>query len=243
MKTISLFITILIGFAMPDQTINSEPKFYKKLQQYSETLEAEFDKIDQERKASLEEIGAYIAEKRQAGEAVKINVICTHNSRRSQMGQLWLEAAAAWYGVDEVHGFSGGTEGTAFNSRAVDAMNRSGFKIFKTNAADNPTYQAKMGKSYSPKIMFSKKYDDDMNPAKGFAAVMVCSEADASCPIVPGAEERYSLPYEDPKHFDGTPSETEKYDERCRQIAREFFYLMAHAKKQLIIAEEQLTKD
>lgn len=241
MKVTFLFIT-LIGTAMANPPLEQEAKFYKKLHRYCETLASEFDQIDPARKIALEEIGAYIAEKRQAGETVKMNIICTHNSRRSHMGQLWLEAAAAWYGVDEIYGFSGGTEGTAFNPRAVDAMNRSGFKIFQTNTADNPTYQAKIGKSYSPKIMFSKKYDDDINPKNGFAAVMVCSEADASCPIVPGAEERFATPYEDPKHFDDTPSETEKYDERCRQIAREFFYLIAHAKKQLILTEEQQIK-
>jgi len=242
MKTLSLFFIILTGISMSNQSFGQDSKFFNKLQKYCETLEDEFNQIDNERKTSLEEIGAYIAEKRQANEAVKVNVICTHNSRRSQMGQLWLEAAAAWYGVDDIHGFSGGTEGTAFNPRAVEALNRSGFKILKTNDAKNPTYQAKMGRSYSPEMMFSKKYSSDINPEKGFAAVMVCSEADASCPIVPGAEERYSLPYEDPKHFDDTPSETEKYDERCRQIAREFFYLMMSAKKQLIIAEERQKK-
>ncbi len=233
MKTITFFLIIPISLIMSNFSIKEKPKFYKGLQNYCKTLSDEFDRIDPERKAALEEIGAYIAEKLQAGEPVKINVICTHNSRRSHMGQLWLEAAAAWYGVENVQGFSGGTEATAFNPRAVAAMKRAGFSIAKTYDNANPRYQAKLSRALEPIIMFSKRYDDAFNPNKNFAAVMVCSEADASCPIVPGAEERFAIPYEDPKHFDNTPSETTKYDERCRQIAREFFYMMANAKQKL----------
>mgnify|MGYP001203514360 CR=1 FL=1 len=212
---------------------------YKSLQNYCTTLSEEFNQITPERKTTLEEIGSYIFEKIHAGKAVNITVICTHNSRRSHMGQLWLEAAAAWYGVENVHGFSGGTEATAFNPRAVAAMERAGFKISKLYNTENPNYEARLGKSFSPIIMFSKKYDDPFNPAKNFAAVMVCSEADAACPIVPGAEERFAIPYQDPKHYDDTPSEKDQYDERCRQIAREFFYLMAHAKHKLVLAREK----
>jgi len=53
---------------------------------------------------------------------------------------------------------------------------------------------------------WSKKYNDTANPKKDFCAVMVCSEADKSCPSVDGAELRVGMPYDDPKYFDGTPS-------------------------------------
>lgn len=224
---------------MSNLTMPSKPKFHKSLQSYCETLSNEFDQIEPDRKKELEEIGAYIFEKKQAGAPVNITVICTHNSRRSHMGQLWLEAAAAWYGLENIHGFSGGTEATAFNPRAVAAMERAGFKISKLYNTENPNYEAHMGKLFSPIILFSKKYDNPFNPAKNFAAVMVCSEADAACPIVSGAEERFAIPYQDPKHYDDTPSEKDQYDERCRQIAREFFYLMAHAKHKLVLAREK----
>jgi arsenate reductase len=36
---------------------------------------------------------------------------------------------------------------------------------------------------------------------------MTCSEADKNCPIVLGALDRISLPYNDPKEADGTPEE------------------------------------
>jgi hypothetical protein len=59
---------------------------------------------------------------------------------------------------------------------------------------------------------------------------MVCAEANESCPIVPGADFRLGLPYQDPKAFDNTPQQNEKYDERCRQIAREMFYVFSQIK-------------
>ncbi len=203
------------------------------LQNYCASLAPEFDEIDPTRKADLEAISNYIIQKRQAGEAVKVTVICTHNSRRSHMGQLWLEAAAAWYGVAEVHSFSGGTEATAFNHRAVAAMQRAGFQIETPDENSNPRYHVTLSAAESPRILFSKRYDDAVNPAQDFAAVMVCTDADEACPIVPGAEKRFAIPYDDPKHFDDTPQEPTKYDERCRQIAREFFYMMGVAKGKL----------
>lgn len=218
------------------------PDFFPTLKNYCETLAGEFDQIDAERQAKLSKIGAYIARKRQVGEVVNINVICTHNSRRSQVGQLWLEAAAAWYGVDDIHGFSGGTEATAFNPRAVAAMWRAGFNIEKADEATNPVYEVRMGENFEAKELFSKRFDHEANPQQGFAAVMVCDEADEACPFVPGAEQRFSLPFDDPKAFDDSELEAEKYDERCRQIAREFFYLMEYAKKRMIIEEEKQAK-
>ncbi len=205
-----------------------------KLAQYCQTLPAEFDKISDERKILLEEISEYIYKKQAAHQAIQFTVICTHNSRRSHMGQLWLEAAAAWYGIDQVGSYSGGTEATAFNPRAVAAMKRAGFEITKSSQSENPRYTANYlkDKASSPdKLIFSKKYDDAVNPSANFAAIMVCNSADQSCPIVSGAEARFSLPFDDPKNFDGTPTESAAYDHTCRLIAREIFYVMQQAKK------------
>ena len=53
---------------------------------------------------------------------------------------------------------------------------------------------------------FSKHYGDPANPQQGFAALMVCGEADAACPFVKGAALRVSMPYLDPKIYDGGAS-------------------------------------
>jgi len=45
------------------------------------------------------------------------------------MGQLWISVAAAYYGLPKVDTFSGGTAITAFNPRAVKALQDLGFEI------------------------------------------------------------------------------------------------------------------
>jgi hypothetical protein len=64
-------------------------------------------------------------------------------------------------------------------------------------------------------------------PQQNFAAVMTCSHADASCPLVMGASVRVAIPYEDPKAADGTPEETALYDARSKQIATEMLFLFS----------------
>ena len=53
---------------------------------------------------------------------------------------------------------------------------------------------------------------------------MTCDHADENCPFIPGCDVRLPIRYEDPKAFDDTPLEAEKYDERSLQIANEMFY-------------------
>ena len=209
---------------------DTKAKLYKAVDEYCSTLESEFDKISDERKADLADLGAYIASTRNEGNDVSLTVICTHNSRRSHMGQVWLQVAAAYYGVGNVRTYSGGTEATAFNPRAVAALDHAGLKVNRLNDGDNPPYDLSYGKGFEPMTMFSKKFDHRMNPTSNFAAVMVCSQADEACPIVPGANARFSIPYEDPKVSDGTSEEEETYQARSRQIAREMFYAMQQAK-------------
>lgn len=77
---------------------------------------------------------------------------------------------------------------------------------------------------------YSKTFDDAVNPSAGFAAIMTCSEADAECPIVLGADVRIKLFYEDPKVSDGSGNEEKVYGERSRQIALEMAYVFSNVK-------------
>ena len=210
-----------------------KPAFYEKLMTYCASLEEESDQIPEARKSQLAELGDFIYRKQKDHEKAAVIVICTHNSRRSHMGQLWLAAAAAFYGLDDIWTASGGTEETAFNTSAVAALQKAGFKIDQQSPGSNPVYAASLGNGDADMQMFSKKYDHPVNPVSGFAAVMVCSEADAACPVVPGADARFPIQYVDPKQADGTPEEEKAYTERCRQIAREMFFAVRHAKQRL----------
>jgi arsenate reductase len=204
-----------------------EVKLYPELASTIEALPK--NEISIEQKRILDELVKYIQLKQNNSEPINLNFICTHNSRRSQFAQLWAHVAAEYYGIP-VNCFSGGVEETAFNERAVAAIKRAGFKV-TSQGEENPRYSISFADNTQPIIMFSKLYDDAGNPSTDFTAVMTCSDADENCPYIPGAESRIQLLYDDPKEYDGTPEEAEKYDERARQIAAELFYVFSQISK------------
>ncbi len=189
-----------------------------------ETYTKEFDQIPEERKKALKKLALFVESKVKAGEKAELIFICTHNSRRSHISQIWAQTAAVYYGVPNVTTYSGGTEATAFNPRAVKAMEEVGFKIKKISEGTNPIYEVRFSDDAIAVKAFSKKYDGKGNPKSGFGAVMTCSQADQNCPVVSGATVRIATPYDDPKEFDGTPQEAAKYTERVHQIGREIIY-------------------
>ena len=196
------------------------------LKQYLDSALLGASGIPEERRRALDGLASHISSRRAAGKTTELTFICTHNSRRSQMGQLWAAAAAAHFGIDEVRVYSGGTEATAFNPRAVAAMRKAGF-VIENSGGDNPRYQVTFDRGGRATECFSKRYDDPVNPTEDFVAVMTCSEADEACPVVFGASVRAPIRYDDPKVADGTPGETLAYDERCLQIATEMLYLFS----------------
>lgn len=202
-----------------------ETRLYPAVETYLQQRVAEFESIPAERKVQLDKIAAYVKECRQKQQAPKLVFICTHNSRRSHLSQVWAAVAAHYYQVEGVQTYSGGTEATAFNPRAVSAIERAGLKIEKREASMNPRYSVRFHETSDPLICFSKAYRDPPNPREGFCAVMTCSQADQACPVVLGCSARLAIPYEDPKVADGTPEESAKYDERCAQICRELLFL------------------
>ncbi|MEM7756014.1 MAG: protein-tyrosine-phosphatase [Planctomycetota bacterium] len=189
----------------------------------------EFDQIPTERRAQLDRLAEYTKSKSLSSDTLKMIFVCTHNSRRSHMSQLWAAASAKLHGID-LESYSGGTEDTAFNPRAVASLRRAGFTITQTANAANPLYHIAMNDDPADTLTcWSKAYDNPPNPKDKFAAVMVCSDADETCPAVFGEDFHIALPFIDPKVSDNTPAEAETYDERCAQIAREMLYVFTKA--------------
>ena len=209
----------------------SDVRLYRGLEAYVDERVADFDRIPDERKKTLEKLAAFVEKRQKAGEEAKLIFICTHNSRRSHLAQVWAQTAAGFYGVPMVATYSGGTEATAFNPRGVAALKRAGFRVEKETNDSNPVYNLAHHDGAAPMRAFSKVYSDEPNPKRDFCAVMTCSQADKACPSVTGASMRIAIPYEDPKAFDDTPQETEKYDERCRQIALEMLYVFSQVNR------------
>ena len=181
--------------------------------------------ITQERTQVLQVLIDYIQSKCDLSQEINLNFICTHNSRRSQFSQIWAQTAADYFGVP-ARCYSGGVEITVFNERAVASITRSGFKV-KAQGDNNPLYSVFYSDQDAAITAFSKLFDDPINKAELFAAVMTCSHADANCPFIPGTEQRIPVRYEDPKAFDNTPEEAARYDERSLQIASEMFYVFS----------------
>ncbi len=201
-----------------------------KIRSYMDGLKKDFGIIPQQRKELLENISQYITKKLVQNKEINLVYICTHNSRRSHYGQIWAKVASVYYGIKNINTFSGGTEATAFNINAINALKRVGFDIKPIHVEKNSTYHVLFADSEKPIICFSKVYDDPKNPQSDFAAIMTCSEAEENCPFIPGVELRIGTTYDDPKAFDGTPQQDEKYDERCKQIALESLYVFSKVK-------------
>jgi len=189
----------------------------------------EFGLIADERKDLLGKITDYIIYMRVDDSPIQLMYVCTQNSRRSHFGQIWAAVAADFYGIDHVKTFSGGTEATEFHGNAIYSLLEVGFDLIPNNESNNPKYKMLFGKNKST-LCFSKVYNDGVNPIENFAAIMTCSDAEKNCPFIPGAGLRIATPYEDPKHFDGTDQQSEKYTERCAQIARECLYVFSLVK-------------
>ena len=195
------------------------------------TLSFNFEEITFERKNILQPLIDFIQLKVKNQEDIRLNFICTHNSRRSHLSQIWAQTAAHYYGIKNVFCYSGGTEATALFPKVAETLKNTGFKIQKLSEENNPIYAIKFAENESPVIGFSKTYDDEFNPESGFAAIMTCSQADGGCPFITGAEKRIPITFDDPKAFDNTPQQAEKYQERSLQIATEIFYVFSQIKK------------
>ncbi len=185
---------------------------FLKLQQFIDKLS--FSEIPESRKAILQSLIDSIQQKNKADGNVNLNFICTHNSRRSHLAQVWAQTMVRFYGLESVSCYSGGTEATALFPKIAETLENSGFEISKISEGGNPVYALKYDENSQPIIGFSKKYDHSFNPKSDFVAIMTCSDADENCPLVLGAKQRIPITYQDPKISDGT---SEQETSLCRK--------------------------
>lgn len=216
---IHLITTSVDGASLPD--------FDDPLSRNIQAMAHEVDDLPVERREVLDEAASYVAKQLGRGKPANLVFICTHNSRRSQLAQVWAQLAAEYYGLGRVHTFSAGTEATACNPRTVEALERAGMKVIERSVGENPGYRIRYAANREPLELYSKVIGDAANPQRDFAALLCCSNADEACPVVDGADFRLALNYRDPKLADDTPDEQATYDARSREIGGEMFYLFA----------------
>ncbi len=205
--------------------ITTKTKLFQEIENLIKNLKPET--ISKERKTVLQQLTDFIQSKVSNNQEIRINFICTHNSRRSHLSQVWAQTMANYFNIKNVFCYSGGTEATALFPMVAETLQNSGFQIKTISKNENPIYSIKYSDNAHPIIGFSKKLDDDFNPKSEFAAIMTCDSANEACPFVPGAEKRIPITFEDPKAFDNTPQQAEKYNERSLQIATELFYVFS----------------
>ena len=186
--------------------------------------------ISEKRKNVLQPLVDYIQNKVNEKEVIRLNFICTHNSRRSHLSQIWAQTMAFQFGIRNVFCYSGGTEATAMFTKVGETLVNQGFEIQQLSENENPVYAIKFSDNEPPIIAFSKTYFNAFNPKTNFGAIMTCNNADEDCPMVFGAEARFPIKYDDPKAFDDTEVMNEKYAERSLEIASEMFYVFNQIK-------------
>tara|TARA_R110000796_G_scaffold183498_2_gene300040 strand:+ start:120119 stop:120751 length:633 start_codon:yes stop_codon:yes gene_type:complete len=188
------------------------------------------NEISPDRIFLLQPLIDYIQEKVNHKQAIRLNFICTHNSRRSHLSQVWAQTIASYFKIQNVTCYSGGTEATALFPMIAETLKTHGFTVETLSGGINPVYSIKYASNEHPIIGFSKKFDTEFNPESEFAAILTCSSADQGCPFIAGAEKRIPITFEDPKAYDETPQQTEKYLERSLQIAKELFFVFSKIK-------------
>jgi arsenate reductase len=190
----------------------------------------DIDSVPNERKPLLDELVDYIVHRIREGESVSLNFICTHNSRRSHLSQVWAQTMAGYFEIRDVHCYSGGTEATAMFPVVGKTLSSQGFAISKLADQKNPIYAIRYDTVSPSVIAFSKTYDDEFNPKSDYGAIMTCASADEGCPVVVGAQVRLPIRYVDPKVSDGTPDQAKVYLERSVQIGTEMKYVFHQVK-------------
>lgn len=187
----------------------------------------DFRTITSAREKALEPLVVYMKQKIKNNQPVNLNFICTHNSRRSHLAQVWAQVAAAYYHIEKVHCYSGGTEETSLFFKIVETLETQGFQITKMKGSSNPIHAIKYDDNSLPIIAFSKKYDDAFNPTSEYAAIMTCSQANSGCPFIAGAQQQIPITYEDPKISDGTKQQNKVYEKASIEIATEMMFVFS----------------
>ena len=94
--------------------------------------------LTEDRKDLLLEIIDTIYEEYLDREKINLNFICTHNSRRSQLAQVWSFFAIEYFNLKNMFTYSGGTETTSFHRNTVKCLQKTGKRTFgaKKNLAN-----------------------------------------------------------------------------------------------------------
>jgi len=107
---------------------------------------------------------------------MRLLVLCTHNSARSQMAEGWLRHHAAQHGL-EAEVVSAGTEASRVKQDAIDVMREVGIDISSQR---------------------SKTLYEVPDPWSFEVVLTVCDDANEVCPAYPATTNRLHVAFPDP---------------------------------------------
>ena len=187
-------------------------------------------RVDPTRRPALRSCAAAIARQLDARGEVSVVAVCTHNSRRSQLAEVWLAVASAAAGLGGVSVCSGGSDPVAVAPGAIAVLRERGFRVEADTADANPRLRVR-GHGIEREL-YAKPLGEAVAgvPLRGGVALMVCAAADAACPPVPQVGYRARLPFADPRHADGTPGEAAAYRAASDRIEAEMRWLVRESR-------------
>jgi len=128
--------------------------------------------------------------------SVKILVLCTGNSCRSQIAEGYLKH----FGGERVEVYSAGVETHGVNLGAIATMKKDGINISGQTSNHVSDYAG---------ISFDH-------------VITVCDHASERCPFIPGNHKRHHHNFPDPAKAKGSPEEIEKEFDRVRDLIKDY---------------------
>ena len=230
------FLLVFVAFHSGVIDMSADTSFnalYPILNEYVRDFPQEFRKIPEERRYRLNEIVYFLEDQHKHKAPWQITFISTNEASISQMAQAWSKAASYYFGFVNFESYSGGLKPERISTETIISLEKAGFIVYKSDVNDMEVYRIKYSYNLEPVVAFPKKIDHRKNPGDNFAAVIVDENADLNITNVKGTYNRLFLRYDDPIGFKGSEMEEDRFNQTCKQIAVEMFYVFSQLKKRL----------
>lgn len=208
-------------------------KLYPILNEYVRDFPKEFRKIPEDRRYRLNEIAYYLEEQEVSNAPWQLIFISTNQTSVSQMAQVWSKVAAYYFGFPKFQSFSGGINPLEISMNSIVTMEKAGFIVYKSDIGGIDVYRVKYSYNLKPIVAFPKKIRHLKNPGDNFMAVLVDENADINITKIKGTYNRLLLNYNDPVGYEGSDLEDQIYEESCRKVAVEMFYVFSQLRRRL----------
>ena len=208
-------------------------KLYPIINEYVRDFPKEFRKIPEDRRYRLNEIVYFLEEQKVENDPWQLLFISTNQSSVSQMAQVWSKAAAYYFGFTNFESFSAGLDPRTISVKMITSLEKAGFIVYKNNVDGVDVYRIKYSYNLDPIVSFPKKINHVRNPNQDFMAVFVEENADMNVQNIKGTYNRLLLTYDDPVGYEGSEQEQVMYEESCKKVAVEMFYVFSLLRRRL----------